>query len=70
MLTKKEIAKFRTKLENTKCGEDFLINFLKEESVRYLKQLEEKLGEKEAEHEKIYQRRESRTDETDPQDVC
>lgn len=49
MLTKKEISEFRTKLENTTCGEDFMADFLKGESVRYLKQLEEKIGEKEAE---------------------
>lgn len=49
MLTKKEIAEFRKKLENTKCGEDFMTDFLKKESVRYLRQLEEKIGEKETE---------------------
>lgn len=48
MLTKKDISSFRTELENTKYGEDFMTEFLKKESVRYLKQLEEKLGEKEA----------------------
>ncbi len=49
MLTKKDISRFRTELENTKYGEDFMTEFLKKESVRYLKQLEEKIGEKEAE---------------------
>ena len=53
MLTKKEISEFRTKLEDTTCGEDFMTDFLKGESVRYVKQLEEKIGEKEAEHAKI-----------------
>ena len=71
MLTKKEISEFRKKLESTKCGEDFMTNFLKGESVRYLKQLEEKIGEKEAEHarKKIYQRREAGVVEDNPQGV-
>lgn len=61
MLTKREVSEFCRKLESTKCGEEFMIQFLKGESVRYLKQLEEKLGEKEAEYarEKIYSRRET-----------
>ena len=66
MLTKKEIAEFRTKLEKTKYGEDFMADFLKKESVRYLKQLEERMGEKEAD---VYRDRKKRTDEADPQDV-
>lgn len=49
MLTKKEISEFRKKLENAKWGEDFMTDFLKRESVCYLKQLEEKIGEKETE---------------------
>lgn len=66
MLTKKEITEFRTKLEKTKYGEDFMTDFLKKESVRYLKQLEEKIGEKEAD---VYRNRKGRTDEADPQNV-
>lgn len=66
MLTKKEIAEFCTKLERTKYGEDFMADFLKKESVRYLKQLEERMGEKEAD---VYRDRKKRTDEADLQDV-
>ncbi len=66
MLTKKEVSKFRKNLEKTKCGEDFMTDFLRKESVRYLKQLEEKIGEKESE---VYRNRERGTDEADPMDV-
>ena len=34
MLTKKDISRFRTELENTKYGEDFMTEFLKKERRR------------------------------------
>lgn len=71
MLTKKEVSEFRRKLESTEYGEEFMIRFLKGESVRYLKQLEEKLGEKEEGHvgEKIHGRRETKDVEDHPRSV-